>query len=116
MQNNLTSLANVKSWANVTTDSDDALLTRLIGSASRFILSYLQRPTLFQNVFNDVYDGVGQHSQTLRNWPVLSVSSVQVDNTVITPATTPTSCGYVLDVWDGFPPGRPQQLRLRHPE
>lgn len=111
--NQLTSLSNAKNWATVGTTNDDALLTRLIASASSFILSYLQRPTLFQNVFNDVYDGVGQRGQMLRNYPVLSVSSVQVDGVTIPAATSATACGYVLDTWDGFPPGRPQELSLR---
>lgn len=111
--NSLTTLANVKAWAGVTTSNDDALLTRLIGSASRFILSVLQRPTLFQNVFTDVFDGVGQRGQMLRNFPVLSVSSVLIDGQVIPAAVGQTGSGYVLDPWDGFPPGRPQSIALR---
>jgi hypothetical protein len=113
--NNLTTVANAKAWAQGTspTTNDDALITRLIGSASRFILSYLQRPTLFQNTFNDLYDGVGQQQQILRNYPVLSVSLVTVDGFPITASTSPTTSGYVLDAWDGFPPGRAQALSLR---
>jgi hypothetical protein len=113
VQNNLTTLNNAKAWAGVTTSSDDLLLTRLIGNASQFILSFLQRPTLFQNVFSDVYDGVGQRQQVLRNYPVISVASVSVDGVSIAAATSPTGCGYVLDTWDGFPPGRPQAVSLR---
>lgn len=116
MQNNLTTLANAKAWAGVTTTNDDALLTRLIASASRFILSYLQRPTLFQYIFSDVYDGVGNRVQILRNWPVLSIASLTIGAQTITAAPSPSTgygCGYVLDPWDGFPPGRPQALTLR---
>jgi Phage gp6-like head-tail connector protein len=114
--NQLTTLANVKAWSGVTTSGDDALLQRLINSASRFILSYLQRPTLFQNVFTDVYDGVGGTRQILRNWPVLSVSSVVVGMQSIPAAPLPFTgygCGFVLEPWDGFPPGRPQAVSLR---
>jgi hypothetical protein len=114
--NQLASLAAVKAWATITTSSDDLLLTRLISSASRFILNYLQRPTLFQNSYADVYDGVGNRVQMLRNWPVLSVSSVQVGLQTLLPVanfSTVPGCGYVLDPWDGFPPGRPQALTLR---
>ena len=119
MNNNLTSLANAKAWAGVTTTSDDALLTRLIGSASRFILSYLQRPTLFQFVFTDVYDGVGNKVQILRHWPVLSIASLIIGMQTIPAAPSPPTgygCGYVLDPWDGFPPGKPQALTLRSHE
>jgi hypothetical protein len=114
--NQLTSLANAKTWAGAPTSSDDALLTLLIGDVSRFILSYLQRPTLFQNVFTDVYDGVGNRRQMLRNWPVLSVSSLVIGTQTIPALAAPTTgygCGYVLEPWDGFPPGRPQALSLR---
>ncbi|HEX3747598.1 MAG TPA: phage head-tail connector protein [Bryobacteraceae bacterium] len=114
--NQLTTLANVKAWAGVTTSSDDTLLNRLIASASRFILSYLQRPTLFEYVFTDVYDGVGQRQQILRHWPVLSIATLLIGNQTIPAAPSPFTgygCGYVLDPWDGFPPGRPQALSLR---
>ena len=114
--NQLTTLTNAKNWSGVTTTNDDALLTRLIGSASRFLLNYLQRPTLFQNTFTEVYDGVGNRVQMLRNWPVLSISSLIIGMQTIPAAPSPTTgygCGYVLDPWDGFPPGRPQALTLR---
>jgi hypothetical protein len=114
VQNNLTTLANVKTWAAVTVTTDDNLLNLLIGNVSRFILSYLQRPTLFQNACNDVYDGFGQRAQMLRNFPVLSVSSFAIDGNAIPAATgTPPSCGYILEPWDGFPPGRAQAIALR---
>jgi hypothetical protein len=114
--NQLTTLANVKAWAGVTTSNDDTLLTRLVGSASRFILSFLQRPSLFQCAFSDVYDGVGNRVQILRHWPVLSISSLTIGIQIISAAPSPSTgygCGYVLDPWDGFPPGRPQALTLR---
>jgi hypothetical protein len=118
VNNNLTSLANAKTWAQSqgSTTNDDALLTRLVGSASRFILSYLQRPTLFQNLYTDVYDGMDTEMQMLRHWPVLSVSSVVIGRQTIPALASPTTgygCGYVLDPWDGFPPGKPQALTLR---
>ena len=113
MQNNLTSLKSVKDWAGVTATNDDQLLSGLISSASRFILSYLQRPTLFQNTFSDVYDGTGGRRQVLRNFPVLSVAQVIVGSISIPAASNPVCSGYVLDPWDGYPPGRPQSISLR---
>jgi hypothetical protein len=41
------------------------------------------------------------------------VSSVMVDGCSIPAATTPIGCGYVVDAWDGFPPGRQQTVSLR---
>src|SRR4051794_13344287 len=89
VQNNLTSLANVRAWLGATTPDDNALLTRLIGSASRAIHTYLQRPSLFQHTFSDVYDGSGSRRQVLRQWPVLSVSSLTVGT-----QTVAASAGY----------------------
>lgn len=111
--NTLTTLSAVKSWAGVTTTNDDTLLTQLIGDASRFILSYLQRPTLFQYLFSDVYDGIGSHRQILRHWPVISVALLTIDDITVPTLTGIPGSGYMLEPWDGFPPGRPQTVSLR---
>jgi hypothetical protein len=110
--NNLTTLANAKAWAGVTTTNDDALITRLIGSASRFILSYIERPSLFKNQYADVFDGVGQRSQMLRNWPVISVQSLVLGNQLIPASPGYPQCGYVLDAPSSLPPGSPQRISL----
>ncbi len=111
--NLLTTLASVKSWAGVTTSNDDALLTQIIGDTSRFILSYLQRPTLFQYIFSDVYDGTGGHRLILRHWPVLSVALIMVDDVSVPAQAAAGGTGYILEPWEGLPPGRPQALSLR---
>jgi hypothetical protein len=111
--NLLTTLASVKSWAGVTTTNDDTLLSQLIGDTSRFILSYLQRPTLFQYLFSDVYDGTGGRRLILRHWPVISVALVMVDDISVPAQGNIPATGYVLEPWDGFPPGRPQAVSLR---
>jgi hypothetical protein len=111
--NCLTTLDRAKNWVGVTTTNDDTFLTLLVEQMSRFVLSYLQRPTLFQYVFNDVYDGLGNQRQVLRHWPVQSVSLVSVDNQVIPAAPDAASAGYVVEPWEGIPPGRPQLLSLR---
>ncbi len=111
--NRLTTLERVRDWVGVTTSNDDLLLTRLIDEMSRFILSYLQRPTLFQYIFSDIYDGLGQGRQTLRHWPVQTVSLVMVDNIVIPASSGNFSSGFIFDPWDGLPPGRPQAVSLR---
>lgn len=111
--NTLTTLSAVKSWAGVTTTNDDALLAQLIGDASRFVLNYLQRPTLFQYLFNDIYDGLGGHRQILRHWPVVSVALVTVDDITVPALSGMPGSGFALEPWDGFPPGRPQAVSLR---
>jgi len=111
--NTLTTLSSVKSWAGVTTTNDDTVLTQLIGDASRFILSYLQRPTLFQYLFSDVYDGTGGRRIIVRHWPVISVALVTVDDITVPALSGIPGTGFVLEPWDGFPPGRPQAVSLR---
>jgi hypothetical protein len=113
VQNNLTSLPTAQAWLGISTPDDNALLTRLIGSASRAIHSYLQRPTLFLHTYADVYDGAGRDRQVLRNWPVLAVASLTVGTQAIGAAAAYGQAGYSLEPWDGYPPGRPQALNLQ---
>src|ERR1700761_2904577 len=100
--NRLSSLERVRDWVGVTTNNDDLLLTRLIDEVSRFVLNYLQRPTLFQYIFSDIYDGYGQRSLVLRNWPVQSVALVMVDNLIVPAASNALQSGFTLEPWDGI--------------
>lgn len=111
--NRLTSIERVRDWVGVTTANDDLLLTRMVDEMSRFILNYLQRPTMFQYIFSDIYDGMGHRTQVLRNWPVQSVALVMVDNIIVPSASGTFLSGFILEPWDGFPPGRPQSVSLR---
>ena len=117
----LTSLVNVKAWADISTDNDDVLLNRLIAQQSRSILSYIERPVLSLKTFTDIYNGHGTDTQYLKNFPVLSVSAVQVGYMSIFPFQVPPvpspsgpyGLGFVVDPWDGTPPGYQQAVRLR---
>lgn len=111
--NRLTTLERVRDFVGVTTNNDDLVLSRLIEEASRFILSYLQRPTLFQYIFSDIYDGLGQRSQTLRHYPVQSVALVMVNDAMIPVSWSAHTSGFILEPWEGLPPGRPQAVSLR---
>ena len=111
-QPNLTTLDNVKAWLGSETTTDDLLLNRLIQQVSRFILSYLQRPSLFLQTYRDVYDGSGSSRIMLRQWPVLSVSSLTVGAQSISAAASFGQPGYAVSPWDGMPPGPPQSLDL----
>jgi Phage gp6-like head-tail connector protein len=110
--NDLTTLADVKSWLGRTDTNSDALIASLITRASRAICSYLQRPLLLPHDVSEVQDGTGGNILLLKEWPVLSVSSLVVDGITI-PQATQQSPGWVLDAWNGAPPGRMQALRLR---
>lgn len=110
--NDLTTLADVKSWLGRTDTNSDALIGALITRASRSICSYLQRPLLLPHSVTEIQDGTGGNVLLLKEWPALSVTSVVVDGIAI-PQAMQQSPGWVLDAWNGVPPGRMQALRLR---
>lgn len=112
----LTTLANVKAWQGITTTDSDPQISALISASSRMIYSFLGRPSLLPRSWTDRYDGrVGQTRVLLRNWPVISVQSVQagVSSLSAVDPSRPT-IGYALapDPWGGAPPGAPQTLDL----
>jgi hypothetical protein len=111
--NRLTTLERTRDWVGVNTNNDDIFLSRLIDETSRFILSYLQRPTLFHYLFTDIHDGNGGYRQMLRHWPVQSITSVMVDEIAVPMLSGMPGSGYILEPWDGLPPGSPQSVSLR---
>ena len=112
----LASLSDVKAWLGDTSSAGaaDAELTRLIQQASRFILNYVQRTSFFKTPVNEIKDGLGNSSTILSQWPVGSLESLIVGTQTIAAAPSlPTiGTGYVLEAWNGYPPGRPQALQL----
>jgi len=108
----LTSLPAVKNWLNVTTNNDDTLLSRLITQISQAALNELQRPSIARATYTELRDGVGNQRMTLRNWPVVSVTSLQVGPQVVPSSLTFGQTGYTLETWDGTSSGAPQSLTL----
>lgn len=107
---NLTTLANVRGWVNSSTTTDDALLTRLIGVASREILNYLQRPELGLQTITETLSGQGTSMVQLRNFPVIAVNSLVIDTVTIPPRPNAAGYGYFLEPVVGGLAGRPQNL------
>jgi hypothetical protein len=118
----LATLADVKTWLSGSSgigSSDDGLLSRLITDVSGAITAYLGRPSLTPRAFVERLDGNGKTRLFLRHYPVLQVTSLVVDRCDVLAAPTPaagTPCakGYLLEGWDGLPPGRPQALDVFH--
>jgi len=86
----LDTLANVKSRLGVTGSADDSLLTLLMNSADRWVTNYCNRD-FGGGTYTEYHPG-GSEFVHLRNFPVQSVTSVNVDpgytfgsNTVISP-------------------------------
>ena len=112
----LTTLANVKAWLTIDNSNSDTILSALITAASRAIYANLGRASLLPRTFNERYDGNASPNRRLylRNWPVLSITTLTNNNVTIPPApivanSWPQS-GYLLEPWDGTPPGEPQPI------
>jgi hypothetical protein len=86
MTERLTTLAAVKEYLGITTDESDAGLTRLINAASQFILNYLSRDSFQRRSYTENFYGNGKTTTLLRNWPILSVSSVGIGGRLVLPS------------------------------
>lgn len=115
----LAQLADLKAWLAGSSGigaGDDTLLARLITDVSGAIYAYLSRPSLLPRTVTERYDGSGKRRLYLRQFPVLSVSSLLVDDLAVPAAPVPASggswpqSGYLLEPWDGAPPGGIQAL------
>jgi hypothetical protein len=109
----LCSLADVTAWLqtgqNPFPATDDALLLRLIGAASRFIESWLDRPILSAD-WIEIRDGTGGQRLVFANTPVTAVLSLSIDGLAIPPAADAVGAG------GGFAAGyvfTPTELALR---
>lgn len=91
----LTTLANVKQWMGITSNTEDAALERLITAASNGVVSYLNRD-LFSASYDLRLNGKGGVTVVLPQYPVTAVSSVVV-NGVSIPVGNDTSDGYFFD-------------------
>jgi hypothetical protein len=100
----LTNLANVKAWLAIDANNTkaDALLQRLISSASSFVLNFLNRDTLTLSLYSEVYDGHGNTFMVVRKSPVWSVIALGLAGNPVPPATgdgftSPITQGYRME-------------------
>lgn len=105
MTERLTTLAAVKEWLGVTNVASDDQLLRIIDAASRFIVNWLNRDTFAARNYTQHVKGNGSASMLLRNWPVISVTSLGVGGQSI-PASTVSSTGLPSS---GYTVGDPRQ-------
>lgn len=113
----LASLADLKTWLDIGGNDDDALLARLITQISRALLNVLDRPSILPAIYVETYDGGGEASILLRQWPVNAVLSCCVNGEAIRLSSSlfdgaGIPMGYVLDGPDAAPPGRMQRVSL----
>jgi hypothetical protein len=96
----IVSIADLKQWANVSGTASDDLIQDVITGISTFVYTWTGRtPNIFSDVtsLTETYSGSGSRILYLRNFPIVSVSSLVVSgqNIAVSPAWgTP---GYFID-------------------
>lgn len=100
MTERLTTLAALKDWLDLTSDGGDTALVRLIDAASQFALDYMSRDSFRVQQYTENCLGNGKGSVLLRNWPVVTISSVGINGRLSQAATLGTgglpSSGYTI--------------------
>jgi hypothetical protein len=94
----LTTLDNVKAWLSppLASTADDALLSRLITAASRFIETWLNRTITAQD-YIETRNGRGGARLFLRHRPVTAVASVTIGGISVPPASVAGGDGFLFD-------------------
>lgn len=114
-QGDLTTLAAVKEWLGITTTGSDATLSRQITALSSAIRTEINRYSLIASIRTEIRDGMGTPYMVLKDWPVNSVSLVEIGSALIQPGISTQNtrtAGYFLTPYDGNPPGNAQQVEL----
>lgn len=79
VQKALSTLSRAKAYLEISGDSKDTIVTLALNHATDAIEGFCKRHFLRQTYTNEIYDGSGGDTLVLRNWPVSSVSSLQVN-------------------------------------
>lgn len=118
MPTQLATLEELKAWLKASgtnfTDADNALLNALLMRASNLIFEYISNSDVVKRAVEEVRDGTNSIGLMLREWPVLSISSLSINGVAINAATGATDTGYILAAWRGTGAGQPQMLKLRN--
>jgi hypothetical protein len=122
----LTTLVRVQLWLPGSGSSANPLLSSiLIPDASRTISNKLNRARLFYQTFTRTIDGVGNYQIMLPDYPVESITSIQMGSQLLQPAPLPTpgqpsliptnsfgGFGYRFVPWHGDLPGDPSVVEM----
>ena len=97
----LCTVAEIKAWLPNQGNNDDVTLQSLISNASLQVLQYMDRPHILASVLGPLtenYDGNDSDRLLPRQFPIISVAGVSIDNVPIQQATTSVTAGFL---WDG---------------
>jgi len=108
MRGDLTTIERAKAWllpssAVATANTSDELLGRLITAGSRFVMNYMNRDSLDIVERDESYDTGGNNWVVLRQFPVVSVQSVEYLGITVTREATgnPPTNGWKVFPGDG---------------
>lgn len=94
----LCTVAQVNSWLGQAVGADSAVIASAITNFSRYVLTRTARPYLGGfSTYSERYNGNGSHEIQLRNYPVLSVQSLQIGTQSIPQSPDFVQFGYVVD-------------------
>jgi hypothetical protein len=94
----LTTVAAVNDWLDQASGTDSALIQTYITAFSQYALTYTGRRNLSSiKSYSETYNGSGSETLFLRNYPILSVSSLVIGTTAIPQSPGPTQSGWVID-------------------
>ena len=85
----LATIDQLKEYLGDASDKDDTLLTRLVSAATDAIENYCGRTFASTVYTNEMYDGTGTQTLQLRNFPIISVTTLKEAGSVLTTGTDP---------------------------
>jgi hypothetical protein len=121
----LTTPARFGTWLPNLNSASNAIVAQLITACSQAIYSKLSRARTYSQLFTRIFDGVGTNQIVLPDYPVTSISIVQIAGRVINPAPLPLynqgviseaspGYGYRFVPWSGELPGQPSVLEFNN--
>lgn len=74
----LISLNELKAYLRLTSSNENSILSTLLNAASQWVRNYVKR-NLVQATYTEYYSGDGSFELQLKNYPIVSVTSINID-------------------------------------
>jgi hypothetical protein len=99
----LTTLANVKEALGITTDNTDKddFIKSIINAVTEFIEGWCRRRFLSTTYTDELYDGDDSYTLFLQHYPIISVTTLHINDVLQTARTTTLGPGYVVYLNEG---------------
>lgn len=122
LSGDLTTPYRAATWLSSPPSLPSPILSQLIGSVTALIYSKLSRSRLYSQTQTRIADGVGNNQLVLPDFPVTSITLVQIGSALINPYPLPNPIsgvqtstfgyGYRFIPWSGNLPGEPCVLEF----